>query len=131
MKKQFTCPHCDAVLNPNVKIVLVATYRKRRGIVLLSPQPGNYKFICDESVESRLKPGAKVRFSCPVCAGDLTSPAHDRFAELHMGAAGQEPVKIEFSRIFGTHATFVIDGEEVTTYGEDVETFGNTNFFGY
>jgi len=131
MKKIFTCPHCDSVLNPNVKIVLVATYRKRRGMILLSPQPGNYRFICDESVETGLKPGAKVRFSCPVCAADLTSPANDKFAELHMGHHGQEPMKVEFSRVFGTHATIVIDGEEVTTYGEDVETFGNTNFFGY
>jgi hypothetical protein len=131
MKKHFTCPHCDAVLNPNVKVVLVVTYRKRRGMILLSPQPGNYKYICDKSVEERLQHGAKVKFSCPVCAADLTSPANTKFAELHMGAPGQEPMKVEFSRVFGTHATFVIDGEEVTTYGEDVENFGNTNFFGY
>jgi hypothetical protein len=131
MKKRFTCPHCDAVLNPNVKIVLVATYRKRRGMILLSPQPGNYKFICDPSVEDILKPGAKVKFSCPACTADLTSPANDKFTELHMGVHGQEPMKVEFSRVYGTHATIIIDGEEVTTYGEDVENFGNTNFFGY
>ena len=131
MKKNFTCPHCDAVLNPSVKILLTVAYRNRKGMILLSPQPGNYKMILDKTVEDKLKPGAKVKFGCPVCAGDLTSPGNDKFAELHMGSHGQEPVKVEFSRVFGKHATFVIDGEEVTTYGEDVEDFGSTNFFGY
>ena len=131
MKKNFTCPHCDAVLNPSVKIILTVAYRNRKGMILLSPQPGNYKIICDRSVEESLKPGAKVRFGCPVCHADLTSPGNDKFTELHMGAPGQEPVKVEFSRVFGKHATFVFDGDEVQTYGEDVEDFGGTNFFGY
>ena len=47
MKNIFTCPHCEAVLNPSVKILLVIGYRKKKGMILLSPQPGNYKYICD------------------------------------------------------------------------------------
>ena len=131
MKSVYGCPHCETVLNPSVKVLLVVKYSKKKGMILLSPQPGIYKVICDKSVESQLKPGAKVKFGCPVCAADLTSPGNDKFAELHMGSPGQEPVKVEISRVFGTHATFVIDGEEVITYGEDVEDFGSTNFFGY
>ena len=39
-------------------------------------------------------------------------------------------MKVEFSRVFGTHATFVIDGDEVQAYGDDAEDFNATNFFG-
>ena len=30
MKNVFTCPHCKAVLNPNVKILLVVGYSEKR-----------------------------------------------------------------------------------------------------
>ena len=63
MKNLFVCPHCQSVLNPNVKILLVASYGKKRGLVLLSPQPGNYKFIADSSFEDALRPGASLRLS--------------------------------------------------------------------
>ena len=131
MKKLFICPHCEVVLNPSVKILLVVAYRNRKGMILYSPQPGNYKIICDKTIEAQLKPGAKIRLSCPCCSQDLTSKANDKLAELQMAGPGQEPVRVEFSRVFGTHATFIIDGEEVTTYGDDADHFGSTNFFGY
>ena len=50
MKNVYLCPHCHSNLNPSVKIVLVASYRQRKGLILLSPQPGNFKFVCDEHV---------------------------------------------------------------------------------
>jgi hypothetical protein len=131
MKKLFTCPHCEAVLNPSVKILLVVAYRNHKGMILYSPQPGNYKIICDKTIESQLKHGSKIRLSCPCCSQDLTSKANDKLVELHMVIPGQDPVRVEFSRVYGTHATFVIDGEDVVTYGDDVDNFGSTNFFGY
>lgn len=130
MKNVFTCPHCDAVLNPSVKILLVIAYRKKKGMILLSPQPGNYKYICDQSVEKNLSQGAKVRFACPVCTEDLTSPRSSQLAELRMVVPGGEPRRVEFSRVYGKHATFVIDGEDVTAFGEDSDNTGSTNFFG-
>ena len=130
MKIDFTCPHCLAVLNPSVKILLVVSYRNTKGMILLSPQPGNYKYICDSSVERQLSTGAKIRFSCPVCTEDLTSPTNSQLAELRMAAPGREPRRVEFSRIYGKHATFVMDGEDVQTFGEDADDIGSKNFFG-
>ena len=71
MKKNFTCPHCDAVLNPSVKILLTVSYRNRRGMILLSPQPGNFKFILDKTVEDKLKVGSKVKFEYYSLLGQL------------------------------------------------------------
>jgi hypothetical protein len=130
MKNVFSCPHCNAVLNPSVKILLVIGYRKKKGMILLSPQPGNFKFICDSSVEKHLSHGAKVRFSCPVCTSDLTSPANTQFVELRMAAPGNRSRRVEFSRIFGKHATFIVDGDGVIPFGEDADDMGETNFFG-
>jgi hypothetical protein len=130
MKNQYVCPHCRAVLNPNVKIILVIQHRGRRGLILLSPQPGNFKFVLDPGVEATLQPGAKVKFGCPACAADLTSPTNRHFAQLNLVVPGQEPRRVEFSRLHGTHATFIVSGDRVKAYGEDADDYRRVNFFG-
>jgi hypothetical protein len=130
MKDTFVCPHCQGVLNPNVKIALVAETKKARGLLLLSPQPGDYKFICDKSFADELVTGEKVDFSCPVCAESLDDAQNTDFARLELLAPGHAPRQVAFSRVYGTHATFIIDGEDVSSFGEDAEDFGSTNFFG-
>ena len=130
MKSLYACPHCQAVLNPNVKIILVIHCRGRRGIILLSPQLGNFKFVLDPQVEAGLTTGTVVKFACPVCAADLTSRANRQFAELHVVAPGQAPRRVWFNRAHGTHATFIVAGDRVKAYGEDVDDFRRVNFFG-
>lgn len=130
MKNTFACPHCRVVLNPSVKILLVAAFGDRKGMILLSPQPGNFRYICDKNLKQGLSAGDEVVFSCPVCAGDLTSPGNKAFTRLLLLTPGQDERVVEFSRIFGTHATFIIDGQEVTSYGDDAGDLGATNFFG-
>ncbi len=130
MKNKFVCPRCQGVLNPNVKILLIADMGKAKGLVLLSPQPGNYKYLCDSSLEKHLHPGETITFYCPLCHADLTSASDDSLAalELHVGS---HPVRrVEFSRVFGTHATFIISEGEVDTYGEDAGDYDPLNFFG-
>ncbi len=130
MKNTFVCPHCQGVLNPNVKILLVAAYRRRKGMVLLSPQPGNYKYLCDPSMEDAFKPGNKITFSCPLCTTDLTAEGKPKFTQVELHVPGHSPRRVEFSRIYGTHATFIVDGAEVTSFGEDADDFESKNFFG-
>ncbi len=130
MKNTFVCPHCQGVLNPNVKILLVAAGKRRKGLILLSPQPGNYKFLCDSSFKDAFRPGDTINFSCPLCAGDLASAKNPKFAQLELHTPSHSPRRVEFSRIFGTHATFIIDGGEVTSYGENAGESDEKNFFG-
>jgi hypothetical protein len=130
MKNIFSCPHCHAVLNPSVKILLVVGHKKKKGMILLSPQPGNYKYICDEGFEENLQVGDKLKFQCPVCSESLTSPRNHNFVEIVMTAPGQKPQRVEFSRLYGKNATFVYDGDDVKTYGDDPDIGGSTNFFG-
>jgi hypothetical protein len=130
MRNIYACPHCEVNLNPSVKIVLVAGFRGRKGLILMSPLPGNYRFVCDKTLAETMETGAMVSFYCPVCGADLTAPSNQDFAELHLIGAGRKPRRVQFSRRHGTHATFVIAGEEVAAYGDDSDDFTPTNFFG-
>ncbi len=130
MKKKFVCPHCKGVLNPNVKIILLADTGEARGLVLLSPQPGNYKYLCDSSLEKHLRHGETIDFACPVCHADLMAASDPSLAALELHMESHPVRRVEFSRVFGTHATFVISEDEVDAYGEDADGYDPMNFFG-
>ena len=130
MKNTFVCPHCQGVLNPNVKVLLVAKANRRKGMILLSPQPGNYKYLCDSSFQDVLQEGKTITYSCPMCSQDLTAEGNPKFTRMELHVTGHKTRQVEFSRVFGAQATFIIDGNEVTAFGEDAEDFDETNFFG-
>ncbi len=129
MKKNFRCPHCRAVLNPNVKIVFVVSWNERRGLLLLNARPGDYGLIADPDFS--LEAGDVCDFFCPVCDTNLESKSSADFVEVVLDHGNTTESKVEFSRMFGKHATFIIDGREVSSYGEDAGDFGELNFFGH
>jgi len=128
MKKTYVCPHCRAVLNPNVKIIFVVDDGTKRGLMLLSAKPGDYRLIVDPNFP--LVQGQKATFHCPVCDAALTSALSDGFVEILLDQGEAELSKVEFSRVFGEQATFIVDGKEVTAYGDDADDYGDINFFG-
>jgi hypothetical protein len=126
MSLAYHCPKCDALLNPNVRVVLIARYRERSGIVLMSSQLGDYQVICDKGFCHDVVKGDAVDFCCPVCHASLTSATHPHFAELMIvndEPAGQEPCLLRFSRISDEHATFLYDGQLVREFGESARVF--------
>ena len=128
MKWTYACPHCHAVLNPHTKIILAARRGKRRGLILLSPQPGNYRSIIDSGFA--LQDGEMVEFTCPACGVDLVSTVAKKLAEILLVLPGQRTRRVQFSRVYGEHATFVMDGEKVVPYGDDAGSYERINFFG-
>ena len=130
MKPQFMCPGCRAVLNPGDKIVLTVRFQNAAGLILLSPQPGDYQYICDESFGRHIRAGDSVDFSCPICNQDLTSPLSDKLVEFLM-IDGDEPARsAQFSRVCGERATFISDGESVEAFGPDTSLYNDLNFSG-
>jgi len=129
MRKNYLCPHCRAVLNPNVKVVFVVESGDRRELMLLNARPGDYGFIADPGFP--MVEGRAVVFRCPVCDADLASASAPEFAEILRVDDGGREVRVEFSRVYGRHATFIVDGREVTAFGEDAEDFEDLNFFGH
>ena len=128
MKTTFKCPHCQGVINPREYLILIIEYKSKRGLILLSPNPGDYHSIWDESFDQHVVRGEPVDFYCPICDAGLQTPASDKLVELDMITPGEKDGKALFSRILGEHATFVLDGDQIIPYGRDANRFENLNF---
>jgi hypothetical protein len=128
MKRIYFCPYCGATLNPSVKVILSAATPRGSGLILLSPQPGNYVAIGAD--ELALQQGDLVEFRCPVCRAGLTSRVNAKFAEIGFRMTNGVEGRVDFSRRYGEHATFFVTHEEVRSYGEDAGTYAGFNFFG-
>ena len=134
MPYRYHCPKCHALLNPNVRVVLIAHHNGSRGIVLMSSQLGDYQVICDRGFCHSIAPGQMVEFHCPVCAASLNSALYPNFAELVLLDASrpdQKPCLLRFSRVSDEHATFLYDGDSVREFGEAAPRFhSNLTFEG-
>lgn len=128
MKRAYFCPDCRANLNPNVKIILTMVKGDRRGLALLSPQPGNYDMIRPKDLV--LPPGELIEIRCPVCHADLTSKVDPNLARIGFERTDGTRGWVDFSRVSGEHATFFVTSEAVHSYGKNAEVYGGVNFFG-
>lgn len=128
MKRYYHCPHCGTLLNPNVKVIVKAVMGERNGLLLLSPQPGNYQIIASESL--RPVEGEVADFFCPVCQANLVSGVDEHLAELTYKTDQGGEGKVIFSRVYGEHATYVLDEDSMRTYGENAGAYSSGNFFG-
>lgn len=127
MTDRYHCPFCNATLNPGTKVVLRGSQGERSGLCLLSPQVGDYASVLPE--ELALRPGDTLRFSCPVCGADLTSPHDTQLCELLL-VRDAAPLRVDFSRVYGEHATFVVVGDQVRRFGDHADKYDTVNFFG-
>ncbi len=128
MKRTYFCLKCGATLNPNVKLILTMAKGRRRNLILLSPQPGNYSVILPGDVS--LRQGEEVEFFCPACGGNLRSEASAHLAEIGFRLEDGSKGRVNFSRKFGEHATYFVTREQVRSYGENAAIYGDANFFG-
>jgi len=108
----YSCPHCDAVLNPDETIMLRADCEDRRFLIGLHPQPGNYEVDLPDG--ETMTPGSRWSFSCPVCEHSLVSELSEDLCALDMRSP-DEAHRIYFSRVTGEQATFVISAEGMLT----------------
>ena len=127
MNYSYTCRYCNCDLNPGTKIVMVATTAKQRGLILLSPKPGNYQIIMSKDLD--IQEGDLLELYCPICGASFTSPLNPNLAEIRYNRDDEEG-KVEFSRRLGEHATYFVGDGSIHFYGENAGTYGATNFFG-
>lgn len=118
MNWTYSCPHCDAALNPKESIVLRAEHEGRKMLVGLHPQPGNYEV--DLPPGETMAAGTRWSFSCPVCDHSLTSELSDELCAVDMCSQGERH-RVYFSRIAGEEATFVVSAEGLLS-GHGVHT---------
>jgi hypothetical protein len=108
MRWKYSCPHCQAPLNPEERVVLLAVSGDRRFLAGLHPQPGNYEVELPEGEE--MAAGTQWEFFCPVCEKSLVSEISEDLCALDYVSCG-ETHRVYFSRIAGEEATFVVSAE--------------------
>jgi hypothetical protein len=128
MQRSYYCPHCRGLLNPGTKVIFVIEHGSDRGLLLLSPELGDYAVVLAESFP--IRPGTRNRFSCPICQHDLTSPANDNLVEILCRQPDGSDARVDFSRVAGEHATFVCGPRGVHSFGEHAPLYESVNFFG-
>jgi hypothetical protein len=116
------------LLNPGTKVIFVLEQGTNRGLLLLSPELGDYAVVLAESFPIRT--GEICSFRCPICHGDLTSDDNDKMVEILCRQPDQTEVRVVFSRVAGEHATFVCGPRGISSYGEHAERYEGMNFFG-
>ncbi len=121
MSTNFYCPACQAMLNPESAIILVATQSGRRMLLGLHPEPGNYEVYLPDGVT--LEKGTVWDFACPVCHADLAVAGQPNLCAIDLRGP-KESHKVFFSRIAGEHATYLVNsGGEVRQLGDAAKTY--------
>jgi hypothetical protein len=121
MSKDYCCPSCGAVLNPDRSVILTAVHGDIRVLIGFHPEPGNYEVYLPTGV--RAEEGSKWGFSCPVCRADLTAEENVDLCELLMREEDRES-RLLFSRIAGEQATFVVREDRLEeTHGTDAAEY--------
>jgi len=128
MANEYFCPHCRSSLNPGAHVVMRIQHQKQRGLVLLSPQVGNYRRVLPEGFE--LRPGELFDFGCPVCGSDLTSPVNRKLGEVLLRRSAHDFARVNFSKVAGEKATFVVESNGVHPFGIHALRYDDVNFFG-
>ena len=128
MRPSYYCPHCKSLLNPGTKVIFVIEAGTNRGLLLLSPDLGDYAVVLAESFP--LEPGTINDFQCPVCHRDLTSQINAKLVEILRREPDGTKVRVSFSRVAGEHATFVCGPQGVDSFGEHANLYEGVNFFG-
>jgi uncharacterized protein YbaR (Trm112 family) len=125
MKNNFICPRCKGYLNVGESIILSAdTEHKDAGLILLSPELGNYTVKTNTNFQ--IRDGEKYDFFCPICQQRLSTDIHDNLSRVLMVDNNDNHFEILFSKIAGEKSTYKIIGESLEVFGEH-----NTNYMDF
>ncbi len=114
----FICPKCKGHIRVGDQTIFKVKNRKKQsGLLLLSPQIGNYSSLKHPTFE--IKQGEFLEFFCPLCDHSLKSEIHENLAYIIMIDDTGKIYDTYFSQIMGEHSTYETDGDSVHITGED------------
>jgi transcription elongation factor Elf1 len=117
MENQFICPHCGGHLKVGDRIIFrVRNAKKKYGLLLLSPQIGNYNSVKHPQFE--YSEGEALDFYCPICSHILSTTIDENLIFVVMVDNHGVEHNIYFSRIMGEQSTYQVSGDTVTATGE-------------
>lgn len=114
----FLCPKCNGHIRVGDRVIFKVKNRKKKsGLVLLSPQIGNYSSVKHPTFE--IEHGEFLEFFCPLCDHPLKSDIHPNLAHIIMVDEKGKSFDTYFSQVAGEHSTYETDGDSVHLAGED------------
>lgn len=117
MDSFFICPHCRGHLKVGERIIFrVRNQKKKYGLLLLSPQIGNYDSI--KHPEFDYHAGEALEFYCPLCSHVLSTSIDENLIFVLMVDKQGVEHNIYFSRISGEKSTYQVSGDTVRASGE-------------
>ena len=119
----YICPKCKGHLNIGDYLVFATkTQKKHRGLLMMSPVVGEYKYIHHEKFQ--LEKGEMVDFECPICQADLTSAKNkDHAMILMVGEEDSAEYELFFSKIAGNQSTYLMAHGGIESFGNDALDF--------
>ena len=119
----YICPKCKGHLNIGDYLVFATkTQKKHRGLLMMSPVVGEYKYIHHEKFQ--LEKGEMVDFECPICQADLTSAKNQDHAMILMvGEEDSAEYELFFSKIAGNQSTYLMAHVGIESFGNDALDF--------
>ena len=128
MKNEYICPYCRGNLKIDNDIIFaIRTQNQQRGILMVNPELGNYRYRKHPDLE--VKDGDQLETFCPMCHSNLKAIDVNRhLAEVILIDEDGDEYQIYFSEIVGEHVTFKIKDADMESFGDDSE--GYINFFG-
>lgn len=126
MKNRFLCPSCRSDLKIKNSVIFSAqTEKGLKGLVLLSPELGNYSILHVPAFS--YKDGEHIDFFCPVCHTDLgIHKVSKDLAGFIMIDEKKVEYNIIFSEIAGKQCTIKLkENTIVESFGEDAGEFSN------
>lgn len=122
MSWEYSCPKCQAMLNPGRAVILEICRDDVDCLIGLHPKPGKYQINLPPNVYT--EDGTRWDFSCPMCKESLAIPSHPNLCELDL-RVDEGKVKIRFSSIAGEHATFILhEDSSEERFGKDANRYG-------
>jgi len=113
----FICPKCREHIRVGDQLIFkVKNLKKQSGLVLLSPQIGNYASVKHPTFE--ITKGEFLDFFCPVCNTSLKSDIHPNLAHVIMIDEKGKSYDVFFSQVAGEHSTYKTYGDSVHIEGE-------------
>jgi hypothetical protein len=126
--KHFYCPYCNEELTVlsgsafKLKGILRSDFFECSSFFYLTSTPGHFGLLIDDHL--KLKEGARVNFCCPNdrCGESFTTNYDQDLSQIKMVDDNNDENVVVFNRIYGKHATFVVDYQKKSlraSYGED------------
>lgn len=117
MESSFICPYCKGHLKVGDRVVFrVRNQNKEFGLLLLSPQIGNYDSMKHPEFEYKI--GEALEFYCPLCSHTLSTKIDENLIFVVMTDDQKVEHNIYFSRISGEKSTYQVTGDTVIAAGE-------------